>query len=471
VSRILVADDDDGMRRILAHVLARAGHEVAEASSGSAAIEQLHAGTFDVVLTDLKMDRSTGLDVLRTAQALHPRTAVILMSGYGSVKSASDAFKSGAFDFVEKPFTMSDIQSTIAAALDLKRPVRESETRQVDEQPAAAFDHIVGSSESLRSVVAIARKVAPSHATVLILGESGTGKELIASGIHDASLRHASAMVKVNCAALHENLVESELFGHERGAFTGADRQRIGLFERAHRGTLFLDEIGDLASSTQAKILRVLEKGEFERLGGTRTLVVNVRLIAATNQNLQGMVQAGRFREDLFYRLNVVTIEMPPLRERQTDILDLANMFIRRFASQLEKNVTGLTPEAGKRLQRHLWPGNIRELSNTMERAVLLTSEPLITEANLIVNDGWSSPAGTVGSARPSHVKIPAGGVPLADVERDAILEALTMANWVQKDAAQLLSISPRVINYKIQMLKIARPERARDAGSSAAFG
>jgi two-component system response regulator HydG len=319
-------------------------------------------------------------------------------------------------------------------------------------------------------MVATARTAAFSNATILILGESGTGKELIASGIHHASLRSAHTMVKVNCAALHENLLESELFGHERGAFTGAEKQRIGLFERADRGTLFLDEIGDMASSTQAKILRVLENGEFERLGGTRTLVVDVRLIVATNRNLFAMMQSGHFREDLYYRLNVVAIEMPPLRDRQADIIELAQMFIARFSASFNKKITGLNVEAQKRLQRHRWPGNVRELANTIERAVLLAPEPMITEEDLGFDDGSTAASRSRGSARPSLVKIPAGGIPLEAVERDAIVEALTMTNWVQKDAAQLLSISPRVINYKIQMLKIDCPEhprRVRNATSS----
>jgi transcriptional regulator with GAF, ATPase, and Fis domain len=336
-------------------------------------------------------------------------------------------------------------------------------------QPPVAFANLVGSSESLQRVIAIARKAAFSNTTMLILGESGTGKELIASGIHDASRRTAHTMVKVNCAALHENLLESELFGHERGAFTGAEKQRIGLFERADRGTLFLDEIGDMASSTQAKILRVLESGEFERLGGTRTLAVDVRLIAATNRDLFALVQSGRFRRDLYYRLNVVAIEMPPLRERQADIVELAKMFITRFSDTFNKEVTGLNFEAEQRLQRHRWPGNIRELANTIERAVLLTTEHLITQADLGFDQDSTPTSRRRGSGRISLVKIPAGGIPLEAVEREAIVEALNMTNWVQKDAAQLLSISARVINYKIQMLKIESPEHPRRVGSAGA--
>jgi two-component system, NtrC family, response regulator HydG len=461
MSRILVADDEDVIRRLLVRGLVGAGHEVEEASDGTAAIERLRAGSFDVVLTDLQMAGSTGLDVLRTAQALHPKTAVIVMSGFGSVKSTADAFKSGAFDFVEKPFGIDDIQSKIATALEEKRFKPDGvEARNMPQNPAD-FANMVGSSASLRRVITIAQKVAASNATVLILGESGTGKELMASAIHHNSPRTTGAMVKVNCAVLHENLLESELFGHERGAFTGAEKQRIGRFELADRGTLFLDEIGDMASGTQAKILRVLQEGEFERVGGTRTLVVDVRLIVATNRDLFAMVQSDRFREDLYYRLNVVAIEMPPLRERQDDIVELANTFIRRFSARLKKRVDGLDRTAEKRLQRHHWPGNIRELANTIERAVVLTMGHTITEADLGFDEISTATSGGSGSARASLVKIPAGGAPLEDVERDAIVGALNMTNWVRKDAAKLLSISARVMNYKIQMLKIECPERS----------
>jgi two-component system response regulator HydG len=267
--------------------------------------------------------------------------------------------------------------------------------------------------------------------------------------------------VKVNCAALQENLLESELFGHEKGAFTGADKQRIGRFEQADGGTLFLDEIGDMSPSTQAKILRVLQEHEFERLGGTRTLRVDVRLIAATNRDLPSMVQSGLFREDLYYRLNVVSIEMPPLRERKDDIVPLANSFIRRFAGELKKKIDGLEPEAQKLLMRYNWPGNIRELENTIERAILLAEGRGIANDDLRLGE-----TATPGSGREHApvVKIPPTGIPLDDIERHALVEALKMSNWVQKDAAELLSISPRVMNYKIKTLGIEFPRGRRAA-------
>jgi transcriptional regulator with GAF, ATPase, and Fis domain len=303
--------------------------------------------------------------------------------------------------------------------------------------------------------------VAKSNTTVLIRGETGTGKELIAGATHHNSLRSARNFVKVNCAALQENLLESELFGHEKGAFTGADKQRIGRFEQADGGTLFLDEIGDMSQSTQAKILRVLQEHEFERLGGTRTLQVDVRLIAATNRDLSAMVQSGHFREDLYYRLNVVSIEMPPLRERKDDIVPLAGFFIKRFSAELKKRIDRLDPDAQKLLMRYNWPGNIRELENAVERAMLLADGLTIAAGDLRLGE---SP--TTGGSRDqtSVVKIPPTGIALDDIERHALIEALKMSNWVQKDAAELLSISPRVMNYKIKTLGIEFPRGRRAA-------
>src|SRR5712671_3715676 len=313
MGRILIADDHDSLRRGLAQALAEAGHDVEEAVNGNAALEKLHEGYFDVVVSDLKMGGSTGLDVLKTARALHPTTAVILMTAFGSVSTAVEAMRSGAFDYVQKPFEIEEMEVKIAKALELRRMQHQIDYLRHASGDIYDFDRIIGSSGALGSVLGVVKKVAKSNTTVLVRGETGTGKELIAGAIHHNSLRSSRNFVKVNCAALQENLLESELFGHEKGAFTGADKQRVGRFEQADGGTLFLDEIGDMSANTQAKILRVLQEHEFERLGGTRTLRVDVRLIAATNRNLSQMVETGAFREDLYYRLNVVSIEMPPL--------------------------------------------------------------------------------------------------------------------------------------------------------------
>ena len=457
MGRILIADDHDALRRGLARALTAANHEVEEAPNGNQAIERLHDGHFDVVLSDLKMGGSDGLDVLRTTKTLHPSTAVILMTAFGSVHTAVEAMKSGAFDYVQKPFEIEEMEVKIEKALELKRLRHELDYLRNEQQETYDFEKIVGNSEALQRVLTVVKKVAKSNSTVLIHGETGTGKELIAGAIHHNSLRAARNFVKVNCAALQENLLESELFGHEKGAFTGADRQRIGRFEQADGGTLFLDEIGDMSPSTQAKILRVLQEHEFERLGGTRTIRVDVRLIAATNRDLPSMVAAGTFREDLYYRLNVVSIQTPPLRERKEDILALAMSFLRRYGNKLKKRLDGLDPEAQKLLMRYNWPGNIRELENAIERAALLAERAVVSADDLRLGDAAQ---GTSMSRESAVVRIPPTGIPLEDVERQALTEALKMANWVQKDAADLLSISPRVMNYKIKTLRIELPKR-----------
>jgi Nif-specific regulatory protein len=461
MGRILIADDHDTLRRGLVQALTDAGHDVEEAQNGNAAIEKLHEGFFDVVVSDLRMGGSTGIDVLKTAKTLHPSSAVILMTAFGSVQTAVEAMRSGAFDYVQKPFEIEEMEVKVQKALELRRMQHEIDYLRHAQGDIYDFERIIGSSGALESVLGVVRKVARSNTTVLVRGETGTGKELIAGAIHHSSLRASRSFIKVNCAALQENLLESELFGHEKGAFTGADKQRIGRFEQADGGTLFLDEIGDMSANTQAKILRVLQEHEFERLGGTRTLKVDVRLIAATNRDLPTMVDAGAFREDLYYRLNVVTIEMPPLRERKEDISALANFFIRRFSGELKKKIDGLSPDALKLLMRYHWPGNIRELENAIERAMLLADGQHIATDDLRLGD-----TGSHGAPRDnaSIVKIPPTGIPLEEIERMALVEALKMSNWVQKDAAELLAISPRVMNYKIKTLGIDFPRGRRAA-------
>ena len=459
MGRILIADDHDALRRGLARALTEAGHETEEAPNGNAAIERLHSGYYDVVLSDLKMGGSDGIEVLRTTKALHPSTAVILMTAFGSVNTAVEAMKIGAFDYVQKPFEIEEMEVKIEKALELRRMRHELDYLRHTQNDIYQSDRIVGSSGALAKVLGVVSKVAKSNTTVLIRGETGTGKELIAGAIHHSSLRASRNFVRVNCAALQENLLESELFGHEKGAFTGADKQRIGRFEQADGGSLFLDEVGDMSPSTQAKILRVLQEHEFERLGGTRTLKVDVRLIAATNRNLPSMVSSGHFREDLYYRLNVVSIDMPPLRERKDDIPALADFFVRRFAGELKKKMDGISTDGQKLLLRYNWPGNIRELENSIERAVLLSEGTLITAEDLRLGEAISTASD---SESAPIVRIPPSGISLEEIERRALIEALKMSNWVQKDAADLLSISPRVINYKIRTLNIEFPRGRR---------
>src|SRR5688572_27675664 len=419
MGRILVVDDHDSLRKGLVRALANAGHDVEEAANGTIAIERLQDSQFDVVLTDLRMGGADGMDVLRTTRSLQPSAAVILMTAFGSIHTAVEAMKIGAFDFVQKPFEIEEMELKIEKAVELRHLKYQVEYLRHEQQDIYDFDRIVGASGALQSVLSIVKKVARSNSTVLIKGETGTGKELIAGAIHHNSNRASRNFVKVNCAALQENLLESELFGHEKGAFTSADRLRVGRFEQADGGSLFLDEIGDMSPSTQAKILRVLQEHEFERLGGTRTL-----------------------REGLYYRLNVVSIEMRPLRGRKDDITSLAAFVIRRFSAELKKKIDGVEPEAQKLLMRYNWPGNIRELENTIERAMLMTENHNIGVDDLLLGETTSPSSSRESTAA---VKIPPSGIPLEEIERSALIEALRMSNWVQKDAAELLSISPRV--------------------------
>ncbi len=362
MGRILVVDDHDSLRKGLVRALANAGHDVEEAGNGTAAIERLQDSQFDVVLTDLRMGGADGMDVLRTTRSIQPSAAVILMTAFGSIHTAVEAMKIGAFDFVQKPFEIEEMELKIEKAIELRHLKYQVEYLRHEQQDLYDFDRIVGASGALQQVLGIVKKVARSNSTVLIRGETGTGKELIAGAIHHNSNRSARAFVKVNCAALQENLLESELFGHEKGAYTSADKQRIGRFEQADGGTLFLDEVGDMSASTQAKILRVLQEHEFERLGGTRTLRVDVRIIAATNRNLSQMVQDGRFREDLFYRLNVVSVDMPPLRDRKDDIPALAEFFVRRFGERTEE-------EGGRHRHRRAEGADAPQLARQHPRA------------------------------------------------------------------------------------------------------
>ena len=436
-----------------------------EAANGNAALERLHEGYFDVIVSDLKMGGSDGLDVLRTTRQLHPTTSVILMTAFGSVTTAVEAMKHGAFDYVQKPFELEEMEVKVEKALELKRLRNELDYLRNERQENYDFDRIVGGSESLQRVLGVVKKVAKSNSTVLIRGETGTGKELIAGATHHNSLRAARNFVKVNCAALQENLLESELFGHEKGAFTGADRQRIGRFEQADGGTLFLDEIGDMSASTQAKILRVLQEHEFERLGGTRTIRVDVRLIAATNRDLSAMVASGHFREDLYYRLNVVSIETPPLRERKDDILPLADALhppLRQRAEEAARRARQRGAEAAGPLQLARQHPRARERDRARRAAGRIGNHHLVRLA-----PGRFAPAGSGGRDSQTVVKIPPTGIALEDIERQAITEALKMANWVQKDAAELLQISPRVMNYKIKTLAIEMPRRRILASAS----
>jgi DNA-binding NtrC family response regulator len=451
MKKLLVVEDEKNLRDGIVTAFQDVGWEVSQASDGAEAIAMLESEVYDVLVTDYQMPGNDGIEVLKRCKMINESTVVLMMTAYGTIESAVEAMQAGTYDYILKPFNLEELELKVDKALEHRKLLARVEAFD-REVVIPRFENIVGDSPQMQEVFGTIRKVARSNATVLVLGETGVGKELIAEALHRNSSRADQPFVKMNCAALHENLLESELFGHERGSFTSADRQRIGRFELANGGTIFLDEIGNMSLSTQAKLLRVLQEREFERLGGTRTIKVDVRVIGATNRDLEQAIACGEFREDLFYRLNVVSLNIPPLRERKEDIVPLAKHFIDSSAAEIKKDVRGIDPGAVKCLKRHTWPGNIRELKNAMERAVLLCEQPFIDQEDLHLGSGSSV---AQDDAQSINLKLPPNGIELDELERLAILEALRINNWVQKDAAEFLSISSRVMNYKVAKYEI----------------
>jgi DNA-binding NtrC family response regulator len=458
MKKILIVEDESNLREGMVTAFSERGWGVVSAGDGEEACHLLEGEVFDVVVTDYKMPRGSGMDVIRRCKMLNEGTVVLMMTAYGTVDTAIEGMKAGAHDFILKPFDLDELELKVDRGLEHRRLVAKVEAFD-RETVVPRFENIVGESPQMKVIFRTIEKVARSNASVLILGETGVGKELVAEALHRNSSRQDQPFVKMNCAALHDNLLESELFGHERGAYTGADRRRVGRFELANAGTLFLDEIGNMSLSTQAKVLRVLQEREFERLGGAATIKVDVRLIAATNRNLEEAMAEGAFREDLYYRLNVVSVEVPALRERKEDIIPLARHFIDEAAADLKKDVRGIDPGAVRALKRHAWPGNIRELKNAIERAVLMCEMPFIREEDLslVADPGREAGAG------PIQLRLPPNGINLEDLEKQAILEALRINNWVQKDAAKFLGISSRVMNYKVAKYEIKNPRWSKN--------
>jgi len=440
---VLVADDEIGVRESVGRALQREGFRVVPAEDGQAALDALRRGGVDLLVADLRMPGLGGLELLRAAKLLAPEVEVIVLSGHGTVEEAVEAMKEGAYDFLTKPFGRAQLVRAIRQALEHRALVLENRNlqRRLDELVGAG--EIISESPAIRQVLALVKQVAPSSATVLIQGESGTGKELVARALHEGSPRRGRPFIRVNCAALPETLLESELFGYERGAFTGAGARKEGRFELADGGTLLLDEVGDLSAATQAKLLRVLQEGEFERLGGTKTLKVDVRIVAATNQDLTLLVKERRFREDLYYRLNVITIDIPPLRERAEDVPLLAQHFLRVHAAKNRRELSGFTEAALARLRAYPWPGNVRELEHAVERAVILARGGLIDLADLPPAVSQAEPTARV-------VPIPIG-MPLDEVEQRLIEETLRLTKGNKELAAKLLGIASRTIYRKLK--------------------
>ncbi|WP_437596754.1 sigma-54-dependent transcriptional regulator [Sorangium sp. So ce590] len=440
-SRVLVVDDEASARSGLEKLLRQEGYAVDAAADGVEALEVAAERPPDVVVTDLKMPNMDGVTLLGKLREQDPSLPVIVVTAFGDVSSAVQAMRAGAEDYLTKPVDFDALLLSLERALERSalRVEAENLRRQLREREGEGVEGLIGTSPAMQKVYRMARQVAGARATVLITGESGTGKGELARAIHAKGPRVKGPFVTLHCAALAESLLESELFGHERGAFTGADKRRIGRFEQAHGGTLFLDEVGEIAPSTQVKLLRVLQERKFERVGGNDTVSVDVRLIAATNRDLAAAVQEGHFREDLYYRLNVVHIDMPPLRVRDTDVLLLANHFLRRFAAENHRKIEGFADEARAKLVAHRWPGNVRELENAIERAVVLCDETRIDAEHLPID---AAPVAK------GALRIP--GATMAEIERYAILSTLEATNGSTTRAAELLDISIRTIQYRL---------------------
>ncbi len=451
MAHILIVEDDINLGQILFQELKKHNHVVELVENAEAAMARINKYIYDLIITDLKLPGMDGIELLKKIKGSNQSTIVIVMTGYASVDTAVVAMKNGAQDFVQKPFGLHEIVQKVDDALALKRMKNEIDyLRHTQENIIYRTSDIIGISPSLKKVLNMAEKVAKADSTLLLTGETGVGKGLIAGAIHHNSNRSGNNFVQVNCAALPQNILESELFGHERGAFTGAVKLRTGRFEQANMGTIFLDEIGDMDVSLQSKILRVLEEREFERLGGERTIKVDVRVVAATNQDLYQMVQEGKFREDLYYRINVVNIPIPPIRERKEDIEPLVRYFMRKYSIEFNKPDMDIDRAALDLLRSYDWPGNVREIRNCIERAVLLSDGSVVRTGDISIQGG-----------EPRTEKESGGNGGLSSLalnEKEIILDALKRNDWIQKDAAETLGVSKRVIHYKIRKYGITHP-------------
>ena len=443
---ILVVDDDPSHRTMLKTLLSGWGYAVSEADDGSAAVQEVHHQPFDLVLMDIRMLKVSGLQALPEIKRFNPAIPVIIMTAYSSVETAVEALKAGAYDYLTKPLDFDELRIGMERAMDHTQ--LKEENRLLRERLGNRFDrrNIIGRSQVMEKLLETVAQVAPTEATVLVTGESGTGKEMLAGAILYNSPRRESPFVKINCAAITESLLESELFGHEKGAFTGAYRRKDGKFLLAHQGSVFLDEISEMSPAMQVKLLRVLQEREFTRVGGEEVIKVDVRVIAATNKELLAEIEAGRFREDLFYRLNVVRLTLPPLRQRKEDIPLLAQHFLKIFAEKNHKRVKGFTPQAMDRLLRHEWPGNVRELMNAVERGIVMAQRPYLGPEDLTLIPEVSS----------SQEKAPmqeavGAGMPLEEVEKTTILKALDASGGNKSETARKLGITRKTLLAKLR--------------------
>ncbi|OPY84387.1 MAG: Transcriptional regulatory protein ZraR [Syntrophus sp. PtaU1.Bin208] len=446
---ILVVEDGQSQREMLRDFLRKEGHTVAEAASGEEAVQSVMKGAFDLVLLDYKMPGMDGMQVLREVKRLNPETDVVIITAYGTIETAVDAMKAGAVDYITKPLEFDELLLLIDRVAERRTLLRENEIlrRQLKDQ-GVTTDSIIYSSQKMAALTSMAARVASSRATVLLNGESGTGKELLARLIHQLSPRSSKPIVTVNCGALPESLIESELFGHEKGAFTGASARRIGRFEEADGGTLFLDEIGELTMPVQVKLLRFLQEREFQRVGGNTNIRADVRIISATNRDLEGMVKEGKFREDLFYRLNVVVMSIPPLRERREDIPILIDHFLKRFTAENGKDIAGISSEARDLLMKYDYPGNVRELENIIERAVVIARNEVLSLEDLPFREEVMAASSGGGIPEEGEGKLRSA---MEHLERQMIQDAMEKTAYHQTRAAEMLGLSERMLRYKLK--------------------
>ncbi len=454
--KILLVEDKDSLREMLTLAIKKAGYQIDSAADGNIAVEKIRKQPYNLILTDLRLPTLSGIDILKAQKEVDPTIPVLIMTAFGTVEEAVQAMKIGAFDFVMKPVDIPHLFLLIDRALEQRRLTLENMLLKEDFQRNYGIPKIIGESAAMQTVSREIQRVAPTDATVLITGESGTGKEVFSRAVHQLSPRREKSFVTVNCAAIPSTLIENELFGHEKGSYTGAFTRKIGKFELADQGTMFLDEIGELHLSVQAKVLRVIEEQCFERIGGLETIRVNTRVVAATNRNLQGQVSAKEFREDLFFRLSVFPIHIPPLRERMSDVRPLAQFFVEKFSRDLHRQGVQLSPEASRALDEYSWPGNVRELQNTIERAVILSDGKSIKREDL--NFAFEQRKKTDDFV---HFLDMSGS--LADVgqraaraaEKVKIKQALELANWNKTVAAEMLDVSYKTLLNKVKEFEI----------------
>ncbi|MBH0207657.1 MAG: sigma-54-dependent Fis family transcriptional regulator [Nitrospira sp.] len=456
MEKILVVDDEQSLREVLSIMLKRAGYAVTSATGGEEAVELLQKEIYDLVITDLRMPKVDGMEVLSAVKSVSPETVVLIITAFASADSAVEAMKQGAYDYLTKPFQVDEVQLIIRNALEKRRLTTENMILKREMASQSSFAQLVGQSDAMQKVFEVVRKVADSKSNVLICGESGTGKELVARAIHYNSARSALPFVAVNCSAVPETLLESELFGHMKGSFTGAIANKAGLFEIANGGTIFLDEIGDTTPTIQVKLLRVIQEREFRRVGGSQDIKVDVRVVAATNKDLEKAVADGSFREDLYYRLDVIPIKLPPLRMRTGDIPLLVNHFLERFAQESGKSRPSLSSDAMQVLLEHEWRGNVRELENLIERVVAFSVDGSVTDVDV---RGWLHRPLAPPPAQGMPLDLTDEGVDLEGlingIEKDLLLKALERSKWVKKKAARMLRLNTRSFRYRLEKYAI----------------